>query len=224
MSQEETAAVKRTMDNLRALIAVVPVRLAALTSEQASAKSAANSWSIKEELGHLIDSAVNNHQRVVRAQLEDNLALPSYDGDQWVELHGYQNREWADLIALWRSLNRQLLTAAEAAPQSSWAHKLSIDNSEPMTLAFVFVDYITHMSGHLRHMGIEVDMIVDNSLNEASTYPERPALVDYPINELMRRRCSPRVFEERRRVEREKILTLLEAARWAPSCFNDQPR
>ena len=223
MPQKEVAAVKQAMDNLRALIAVVPVRLSAITSEQTAAKSAPNSWSIKEELGHLIDSAVNNHQRVVRAGLEDDLAMPSYDGDQWVELHGYQNRDWSDLIALWRSLNRQLLTAAEAAPESSWSHKLSVGGSEPVTLGFVLVDYIAHMSGHLRHIGIEVDRIVQSSLNETSTYPERPAPVDYPIDELMRRRWSPRVFEERRPVERGKILTLLEAARWAPSCFNDQP-
>ena len=41
---------------------------------------------------------------------------------------------------------------------------------------------------------------------------------------MTRRRWSPRAFEEDRAVEREKLLTLLEAARWAPSCFNDQPR
>jgi nitroreductase len=79
------------------------------------------------------------------------------------------------------------------------------------------------MAGHLRHIGIDVDEIL-KSADDASTYPEKPAAADYPINELMRRRWSPRVFEEGRAVPRERILTLLEAARWAPSCFNDQPR
>jgi nitroreductase len=64
-----------------------------------------------------------------------------------------------------------------------------------------------------------------NTAQEGVTgYPEKPASADYPINELMRRRWSPRAFEEGKAVEREKLLTLLEAARWAPSCFNDQPR
>jgi len=54
-------------------------------------------------------------------------------------------------------------------------------------------------------------------------YPEKPAETNYPVNDLMARRWSPRLFEEGRPVEREKILSLLEAARWAPSCFNDQP-
>jgi nitroreductase len=223
MPPEDLAAVSRALHNLRALIAVVPVRLSGITAEQAAAKSAPGSWSIKEELGHLIDSAANNHQRLVRAGLEDNLALPNYDGDRWVELHAYQNRDWVDLIALWRAGNRQLLAAAEAAPPAAWSHKLTIGGSEPLTLGFVLVDYIEHMVTHLRHIGIEVDQIL-KSADSPSSYPEKPAHSDYPINELMRRRWSPRVFEEGRTVEREKILTLLEAARWAPSCFNDQPR
>jgi nitroreductase len=223
MPPEDHTAVNRALHNLQALTAVVPVQLSAITGEQASAKSAPDRWSVKEELGHLIDSAANNHQRIVRAQLDDNLALPNYDGDRWVALHGYQNRDWVDLIALWRAGNRQLLAAAEAAPAEAWSHKLTIDGSDLLTLAFVFDDYIEHMASHLRHVGIEVDDIL-KSTDAPSIYPEKPAHADYPINELMRRRWSPRVFEEGRPVEHEKILTLLEAARWAPSCFNDQPR
>jgi nitroreductase len=92
-----------------------------------------------------------------------------------------------------------------------------------MTLRFVLDDYVVHMASHLRHIGIAIDDVL-TAASDASIYPERPATVDRPINELMRRRWSPRAFEEGRPVEREKILTLLEAARWAPSCFNDQPR
>ena len=45
----------------------------------------------------------------------------------------------------------------------------------------------------------------------------------YPVHELIRRRWSPRAFNPNRRVEREKLLSILEAARWAPSSFNGQP-
>ncbi|HXG92062.1 MAG TPA: nitroreductase family protein [Blastocatellia bacterium] len=58
---------------------------------------------------------------------------------------------------------------------------------------------------------------------EKIIYPEKPAAADHPINELMARRWSPRQFEEGRAVEREKLMRLFEAARWAPSCFNEQP-
>lgn len=218
-------ATPRGLAQLRSALPVLPGRLAAISNQRAAAKPAPESWSAKQELGHLIDSAANNHQRIVRAQIEDNLALPGYDGDRWVELHGYQHREWIELIALWRAANSHLVAAAESAPAKAWSHKLSIAGSEPMTLRFVLDDYVDHMVSHLRHIGVTVDDILATaSRNERSTYPEKPAQTDFPINELMRRRWSPRAFEDGRTVEREKLLTLLEAARWAPSCFNDQPR
>lgn len=51
---------------------------------------------------------------------------------------------------------------------------------------------------------------------------EKPATTDHPIHELFRRRWSPRAFASRP-VEPEKLASLFEAARWAPSSFNGQP-
>ena len=116
-----------------------------------------NTWSAKEELGHLLDSAANNHQRIVRAQLEEKPAMPGYDGEAWVELHAYQQRDWETLIRLWVALNQQLLTAAEAVPNDAWPRTLTIADSAPLTLRFVFDDYVDHMAHHLRHMGVEVE-------------------------------------------------------------------
>lgn len=224
MPTEDLSAVKRAIKNLRSLIAVVPVRLCAITSEQAASKPAANSWSQKEEVGHLIDSATNNHQRITRAQMESGLVMPGYDGDRWVALHGYQNRDWGELIELWKAGNKQLLSAAQSAPDGSWSNSLTVDGDE-QTAGFVMVDYVRHMAEHLRHIGVAVDELLDASSTPALlVYPEKPAPAGRPINDLMNRRWSPRAFEEGRAVEREKILTMLEAARWAPSCFNDQPR
>jgi nitroreductase len=224
MPTADLPAVKHAIEKLRSLIDVVPVRLIAIGDEQAAAKKAPDSWSQKQELGHLIDSAANNHQRIARAQLENGLSLPGYDGDRWVELHAYQNREWRELIDLWRAGNKQLLAAARSAPDPSWSHSVTVAGEE-QSVGFVMADYVRHMTEHLRHIGVEIDDLLKPSLTGApSEYPEKPAPVSHPINELMRRRWSPRAFEEGRAVEREKILTMLEAARWAPSCFNDQPR
>jgi hypothetical protein len=142
---------------LRSLVDRLPARLQALPSEKVSHKAAPESWSSKQELGHLLDSAANNHQRIVRAQLEDKPAMPSYDGDAWVALHRYQERDWHSLIQLWAALNRQLLVAAEAVPDSAWPRTLTIADSAPLTLKFVFDDYLDHMLQHLRHIGVEVD-------------------------------------------------------------------
>ena len=51
---------------------------------------------------------------------------------------------------------------------------------------------------------------------------EKPAAMAYPIHELIARRWSPRAFDERP-VEPDKLKSLFEAARWAPSSSNEQP-
>ena len=84
---------------LRALVDQLPDRLTKLSDGQVQRKPSPDGWSVKEELGHLLDSAANNHQRIVRAQLENNPAMPRYDGDKWVALHRYQERECRGKVA-----------------------------------------------------------------------------------------------------------------------------
>ena len=145
---------------LRELIDRLPERLRAMPAEKVEAKPAPNTWSGKEEMGHLLDSAANNHQRIVRTQLEEKPAMPGYDGDAWVRLHRYQEREWATLIGLWAALNQQLLVAAEAVPDSAWSRTCTIADSAPLTLQFVFDDYTRHMVHHLQHIGVELEGLV----------------------------------------------------------------
>ena len=46
-------------------------------------------WNAKQVLGHMIDSSLNNHQRFVRAALEEKYEGPTYEQQGWVEMHGY---------------------------------------------------------------------------------------------------------------------------------------
>jgi len=147
----------QSLKQLRALINEIPLRLNKLAPSQVELKPSLSKWSPKQELGHLLDSAANNHQRIVRTQLEDSPKMPGYDGDAWVELHGYQQRNWEEMIELWRALDLQLLTAAEAAPDPAWSRTCTIADSLPLTLKFVFEDYLEHMIHHLKHIGIDMD-------------------------------------------------------------------
>jgi hypothetical protein len=144
---------------LHALLERVPERLEGLSQSLVEITPGESKWSCKEELGHLLDSAANNHQRIVRAQLEDKPAMPGYEQTRWVALHDYQHRDWSELIAIWKAFNRQLLAAAEAVPESAWSRTLTVGGSEPLTLRFVFEDYISHMVHHLEHIGIAVSDI-----------------------------------------------------------------
>ena len=152
----------KAISSLRNLLDNIPARLEKLPKARVESKPQSK-WSAKEELGHLLDSAANNHQRIVRAQLENSPAMPGNDQAAWVSLHNYQHRDWAELIALWRALNLQLLAAAEAVPASAWTRTLTVAGSEPLTLQFLFEDYLGHMAHHLEHIGIEVQDLMSKA-------------------------------------------------------------
>lgn len=153
----------QTLILLREVLQTMPDRLGQLSKERVETSPAPSKWSPKEELGHLIDSAANNHQRIVRAQMENGLAMPRYEQERWVSIHDYQNRDWQELIELWLAFNRQLIAAAESVPAGAWSHTLTITNGEPVTLQFVFDDYLVHMLHHLKHIGIETGDIASRA-------------------------------------------------------------
>ena len=51
----------------------------------------------------------------------------------------------------------------------------------------------------------------------------KPAITRVKIHDVIQQRWSPRSFDPGKPVSHDDLLALLEAARWAPSCFNDQP-
>ena len=133
-------------------------RLLALSEAQASRPPAPGKWSPKEVIGHLIDSASNNHQRFVRAQFMDDLVFPGYAQEDWVAAQRYRDAPWPDLVALWRLYNLHLARVIEAVPapvrqRSRARHNLhevawtAVPESQPATLEYFMRDYV----GHLRH-------------------------------------------------------------------------
>ena len=106
-------------------------------------------WSPKEVLGHLIDSASNNHQRFVRAQQVDALSLPGYEQNHWVRSQGYNDAEWSHLVALWTHFNLHLADVMARIPTDRYSIPCTIGESEPVTLEFVIVDYLNHLKHHM---------------------------------------------------------------------------
>lgn len=72
-------------------------------------------WSLREIIGHLIDSASNNHQRFVRLQFGNLLDFPAYDGEEWIRTQKYNSMNWDVLITLWYKYNCLLLHVIENA-------------------------------------------------------------------------------------------------------------
>jgi hypothetical protein len=111
-------------------------------------------WSRKQVIGHLIDSASNNHQRFVRASLvTSRLDFPGYDQDGSVRVQAIQEADWPLVVALWAAYNRYLAHVVAHLPASKLEVPCRIGSGEDVTLGFLAADYLTHMVHHLRQIG-----------------------------------------------------------------------
>jgi hypothetical protein len=128
-------------------------QLRLLTEAQVTADRGKGKWVRKEILGHLIDSAANNHQRFVRARSGGALVWPGYDQNGWVEIHAYRSRPWAELLDLWAALNTHIAQVITSTPADRLATSCVIGaSSEPVTLEWLMKDYITHLRHHLSQL------------------------------------------------------------------------
>jgi hypothetical protein len=140
-------------------IRIASARLGEISAAE-STKSSNGEWSRREILGHLIDSAANNHQRFVRAQFKDDLVFPGYEQEQWVSSQRYNDEPWPDLIELWRAYNLHLVHVVAHIPEDVLTrqrdkHSLdqiafnSVAQNAPATLEYLIRDYLDHLKHHL---------------------------------------------------------------------------
>jgi hypothetical protein len=101
--------------DFRRTVADAAGRLLIYSDTDAARPLAPGKWSRKEIIGHLIDSAANNHARFVRAQLHDDLVFEGYDQARWVEVQRYRERPWTDLVGLWQAYNVHIASVMESA-------------------------------------------------------------------------------------------------------------
>lgn len=123
-----------------------------LTDERSSLKPATSGWSPKEELGHLIDSAVNNHQRFVRAAIHGEFRGPGYAQDDWVKTNGYQSLAWDRVVDLWYRLNELLVHAVAHIPEASAQSPVTVGQDSVKPLDYIVDDYILHLQHHVDHL------------------------------------------------------------------------
>lgn len=154
---------KQAIEDFRSTVENGYERLQNISEEQSAVSPDSGKWSAKQIIGHLIDSASNNHQRFVRAQFKDNLVFEGYEQEQWVEFQDYRNTAWKDLLDLWRAYNLHIArvmvntpddirTARRAKHNLHMTALYPVPENEPATLEYFMLDYIKHLESHLKQI------------------------------------------------------------------------
>ena len=141
------------------------VGLFARMSEADSARRPADGkWSPREIIGHLIDSACNNHRRFIINQGDgDRLLVEPYEQNAWVSRNHYAETAAAELVSLWSAYNRHIARVLESVPADVLnrprgpLHDFRFSYIEPTatsfaTLGYLAEDYVAHLRHHLEQI------------------------------------------------------------------------
>lgn len=151
---------KAIADDLRRTVEAAAAQLAGFSAARADAPRAPGKWNPKQVLGHLVDSACNNHRRFVLARAQEDLVFPGYDQDAWAAAQAYERADWHDLVELWRLYNLHIARVIEETPpelahRPRSRHSLdeiawkTVPADQPATLAYLMKDYVGHLRHHL---------------------------------------------------------------------------
>ena len=140
---------KDTANQIRRTVDEASAAMVRMKPDEVSLRRRPDGWSKKEILGHLIDSAANNHQRFVRASYHAAASFPTYDQNAWVRIQQYQASEWVGLVTLWSAFNRHLSDVIDRIPEEAKSSPCNVDKAEPVTLGFVVTDYLRHLQHHV---------------------------------------------------------------------------
>jgi hypothetical protein len=146
MEQNLSNKLRETLDRELPYLNALP------ETQAAAAPQKPGGWSPKQELGHLLDSALNNHMRFVRAALEGSYNGPSYAQDDWVKLHAWEQLPWTSIVGFWYHHNLLLVHVIARISTERLDSHCVIGHGPAVTLRFLIVDYVLHMQHHLDHL------------------------------------------------------------------------
>ena len=138
-------------------------QLTSIDKDLAKTRSELNKWCINEILGHLIDSAINNHRRFILMQIQDNLIFEGYEQDKWVELQNYIIKDLRTLIETWEILNLNIISSLMEVNPSIWRKEYEVHSFDeilwkeipktiPATPEYFVKDYFGHLVHHLKQI------------------------------------------------------------------------
>lgn len=119
---------------------------------------------IRQIVGHLIDSASNNTHRMIHLQYQANpLVFPDYanlgNNDRWIAIQNYQDENWNDLVQLWKYANRHIVHVIRQVNPDKLGNEWISALGEKVSLQSMITDYLRHVELHLT----EIDALINQS-------------------------------------------------------------
>ncbi len=144
--------IEDAISRLKIHLSEVPEKFSKFSEKELSTPPAPGKWSKKEILGHLIDSACNNHNRFVLSQFESEpVMLIKYSQDEWVTVQNYCKEDSQKILDLWKAYNTHILHIFETYPKDKLEVKWDIQG-DIQTSEWLIIDYVDHMEHHLKQI------------------------------------------------------------------------
>jgi len=143
----------KIIEKLGNYVDTIPAKFRMIGADDISNKPGPDRWSKKEILGHLVDSAFNNLQRLIRVQYEPGVKIVYYQ-NEWVKIQDYQNLDTESVIQLWVTLNRQFIRIIKCFPPEKVDQKIDTGKTVPElhSAEFLITDYLAHVEHHFNQI------------------------------------------------------------------------
>lgn len=153
---------KENNQELLSLIQEWEQKLMQLTEDMISKKRNSQNRTIKQIVGHLIDSASNNTHRIIHLQYQTSpVIFPDYanlgNNDRWIAIQNYQGEKWQDLVQLWKYSNLHLIHVIDNVNKDKLDNEWINALNKSISLKAMIIDYLQHFKVHLS----EIDDLIN---------------------------------------------------------------
>lgn len=148
---------KTNNQELLSLIEVWEPKLSAISEDILTTRKNSQNRTIKQIVGHMIDSASNNTHRIVHLQYQPSpLIFPDYanfgNNDRWIAIQDYQNEKWADLIQLWKYANIHIVHIIDHVNPEKLENEWISALGNKVSLKAMIINYLPHFKLHINQI------------------------------------------------------------------------
>jgi len=151
-------------EELSQLIPLWEEKLSALPQKTITNRKNSQDRSIRQIVGHMVDSATNNIHRVIHMHYQESpVRYPDYanmgTNDKWIAIQNYQEEDWGELVQLWASVNRHMVHLIGQIDESFLNQQWISALNEKISLKAMITDYQKHFKLHLNEISALINQL-----------------------------------------------------------------